>query len=107
MKIIIIDDDKLVCSSLKTILSSKGIHVCATGNNGAEAIKLYEQHRPDILLMDIRMETINGVDASKQILSSFPQARILFLTKAFLKVAPASAIATSCGPTPFGGLPLR
>ena len=80
MKIIIIDDDKLVCSSLKTILSSKGIHVCATGNNGAEAIKLYEQHRPDILLMDIRMETINGVDASKQILSSFPQARILFLT---------------------------
>lgn len=80
MKIIIIDDDKLVCSSLKTILSSKGIHVCAIGNDGAEAIKLYEQHRPDILLMDIRMETMNGVDASKQILSAFPQARILFLT---------------------------
>lgn len=80
MNIVIIDDDKLVCNSLKTILESKGIHVCAMGNSGEEGIHLYKIHQPDVLLMDIRMEPLNGVDASEKILIEFPEARILFLT---------------------------
>ncbi|MEG0735228.1 MAG: response regulator, partial [Longicatena sp.] len=68
MRVLIIDDDKLVCSSLKTIIEAKGVEVVAVGYNGEEAIALYEQHRPDVLMMDIRMEVMNGVDASEKIL---------------------------------------
>ena len=80
MRILIVDDDALVCSSLKTILEAKNIQVDAIGNNGEEAIALYRQYQSDVLLMDIRMEKMNGVEASEAILKEFPQARILFLT---------------------------
>ena len=80
MRILIVDDDALVCSSLKTILEAKNIQVDAIGNSGEEAIALYRQYQSDVLLMDIRMEKMNGVEASEAILKEFPQARILFLT---------------------------
>lgn len=81
MKILLIDDDKLVCSSLKTILSADPeIEVVGMGYNGCEAIELYQRLCPDILLMDIRMEIMSGLEAGEKILSAFPQARILYLT---------------------------
>ncbi|HNX63767.1 MAG TPA: response regulator transcription factor [Oscillospiraceae bacterium] len=81
MDIIIIDDDKLVRMSLKTIIeASSDIKVLATGESGEEAIKLYSEHRPDILLMDIRMGGMTGIDAAKEILKTSLDARILFLT---------------------------
>ena len=81
MNIIIIDDDKLVRMSLKTIReASSDIKVLATGESGEEAIKLYSEHRPDILLMDIRMGGMTGIDAAKEILKTSLDARILFLT---------------------------
>lgn len=81
MKIAIIDDDILVSTALKTILEADGlIHVCATATDGADALRLYEAHQPDVLLMDIRMKGTDGLDASTQILSRYPQARILLLT---------------------------
>ena len=80
MNIVIVDDDKLVCSSLKTIIEAKGLTVLGIGNSGQEAVSLYRELQPDVLLMDIRMEGMNGVDASEAILKEFPDARILFLT---------------------------
>lgn len=80
MRIIIIDDDHLVTSSLKTIIESKGIQVLAIGHSGEEAISLYQLHQPDVVLMDIRMKQMNGVAASEQILHIDPNAKILFLT---------------------------
>ena len=81
MKVLIIDDDKLVCSSLKIILDSdKDITVIGTGNSGKEAIDLYETLKPDVLLMDIRMETMSGLEAGEIILSKDKSARILYLT---------------------------
>lgn len=81
MKIIIVDDDKLVGISLKTIIEASGeISVAAVGLNGAEAIKLYDSIKPDILLMDIRMDTMTGLDAGEQIIKAHPEARILYLT---------------------------
>ena len=81
MNIIIIDDDKLVRMSLKTIIeASSDIKVLATGESGEEAITLYSEHRPDILLMDIRMGGMTGIDAAKEILKTSFDARILFLT---------------------------
>lgn len=81
MKVLLIDDDKLVCSSLKIILSSDPeFTVVGTGNNGKEGIELYHKLRPDVLLMDIRMEVMSGLDAGEGILKDFSEAKILYLT---------------------------
>lgn len=83
MKIVIVDDDKLVVSSLKIILettSNQMVEVLAVGYDGTEAISLYFEHKPDILLMDIQMNKMNGLDASKYILEKDPHALILLLT---------------------------
>ena len=61
MRIILIDDDQLVTLSLKTILESTGsVQVLATGASGAEAIALYQQWKPDVLLLDIQMPNANA-----------------------------------------------
>lgn len=81
MNIVIVDDDRLVSLSLKTILeANEGYHVLAIGNNGEEAISLYETHQPDILLMDIRMAVMTGLEAASIILDKYSDAKILFLT---------------------------
>ena len=81
MNIVLIDDDQLVCMSLKMILEASGdIHVSAIGHDGSDALPLYQQYRPDILLMDIRMQHRNGTDALSDVLEQFPDARVLFLT---------------------------
>lgn len=81
MRILIVDDDKLVSTSLKTILESDSeIEVIGTGSNGKEAILLYDALHPDILLMDIRMNTLTGLEAADTILNKYPSAKILFLT---------------------------
>ncbi|MCR4780455.1 MAG: response regulator transcription factor [Ruminiclostridium sp.] len=81
MNIVVIDDDRLVAMSLKTILeSTKKITVTATGSSGSEAVALYKQYRPDVMLMDIRMEGMSGIDAGKEILREFPDAKLLYLT---------------------------
>lgn len=77
----IIDDDKLVSLSLKTILEASGqVEILGIGTNGKEAVELYELWRPDILLMDIRMETMSGLEAGSVLLQRYPDAKILLLT---------------------------
>ena len=69
MNIVIIDDDKLVAMSLKTILESTGsVNVLAIGSCGEEAIELYTLLKPDVLLMDIRMNGMSGIEAGEKIL---------------------------------------
>ncbi|MCL2003104.1 MAG: response regulator transcription factor [Oscillospiraceae bacterium] len=81
MKIIIIDDDSFICASLKTILQADpGIEVAASGTSGEEAIALYDSVRPDILLMDIQMGGVSGLEAGERILQKHPDAKILLLT---------------------------
>lgn len=81
LKIIIVDDDKLVAMSLKTILEmDTDIEVMDIGSDGTEAIELFEKHHPDVLLMDIQMKEMSGLDAAEIILKKNPTARILLLT---------------------------
>lgn len=81
MNIVIIDDDKLVAVSLKTILESTGsVKVLAMGSCGEEAIELYSLLKPDVLLMDIRMNGMSGIEAGEKILAKYPDAKILYLT---------------------------
>lgn len=80
MNVVIVDDDYLVVNSLKTIVTASGIDVLAIGYNGMEAIELYKEYRPDLILMDIRMEEMNGIEASKEILKIDSNAKILLIT---------------------------
>ena len=81
MKVVVVDDDQLVAISLKTILESDPqVTVAATGNDGKDAVALYESEHPDVLLLDIQMKEMSGLEAAEQILEKDPTAKILFLT---------------------------
>ncbi|HBN84828.1 MAG TPA: DNA-binding response regulator [Clostridiales bacterium] len=81
MNVLIIDDDQLVSASLKIILESDPmIQVTGVGNSGAAGVNLYMKLKPDILLMDIRMDHMTGLDAAELILKDDPNAKVLFLT---------------------------
>ena len=81
MKVVVIDDDKLVAISLKTILEANPeITVVGMGHSGEEAVELYKLHNPDVILMDIRMSGMNGLEAGEIILEQNPAAKILYLT---------------------------
>ena len=81
MRIAVIDDDTLVALSLKTILETdEEITVVGLGNSGEEAVLLYEKEKPDVMLMDIRMDKMTGLKAAERILLQDAQAKILFLT---------------------------
>ncbi|MBQ8296397.1 MAG: response regulator transcription factor [Ruminococcus sp.] len=81
MNIVVVDDDRIVAASLKMILEAAGnISVTALGSSGKEAVELYEKHDPDVLLMDIRMDGMTGLEAGELILGRHKDARILYLT---------------------------
>lgn len=81
MNIVIVDDDTLVTSALKTILQATGkVNVLATGQDGTDAVSLYRRHHPDVLLTDIQMKEVNGLEATERILTEDPDAKILLLT---------------------------
>ena len=80
MNIIIVDDDYLVVNSLKTIVESSGITVLGLGYSGSEAIDLFVKYKPDIVLMDIRMKDMTGIEATKEIVKEDPLAKILLIT---------------------------
>lgn len=81
MRVLLVDDDALVAISLKTILEATNqINVIATGSSGEEAVSLYEEYKPDVLLMDIRMGEMSGLEAGEKILAKYADANILYLT---------------------------
>lgn len=81
MRIIVVDDDRLVTTSIKTILESDiDIEVAGIGNSGQQAVVLYRKQRPDILLIDIRMEGMTGLEAAEKVIEEDKNAKVLFLT---------------------------
>lgn len=81
MRVVVVDDDQLVAISLQTILEASGdIEVLAIGTDGSEAITLYKEHKPDVLLMDIQMKEVSGLSAAEAIMAEDRQAKILLLT---------------------------
>ncbi len=81
MKLIIVDDDNLICKSLEVMLSKEeDIEVIGIANNGLEAMDLCKKESPDIILMDIRMPDIDGIQATSLIKKHYPKVRIMMLT---------------------------
>lgn len=81
MKVVIVDDDAIVATSMRTILTAGGdVEVAELGYDGEDAVRLYEKHMPDILLTDIQMKGVTGLEAAARILQKYPDAKILLLT---------------------------
>jgi DNA-binding NarL/FixJ family response regulator len=75
------DDHPLIRSGLQAVISLESdMRMIAEAANGEEAIEMYREHRPDVVLMDLRMPVMDGLTAMTAILKEFPEARIVALT---------------------------
>lgn len=81
IRVLICDDQDVVREGLRSILGTvPGIEVVALAENGARAVELFERHRPDVVLMDLNMPVMNGIQATRRLRDKYPDARILALT---------------------------
>ena len=81
MKILICDDQAIVREGLAMLLRLEAdVQVVATAEDGAAAVELVEKHRPNLVLMDLKMPGMNGVDATRRIRTAHPEVRVLVLT---------------------------
>jgi DNA-binding NarL/FixJ family response regulator len=81
VKILVADDHDIVRQGLRALLESQsGWEVCAEAVTGREAVKKAEESKPDVVVMDISMPELNGLEATRLILKAVPQAEVLILT---------------------------
>ena len=81
MRILIVDDHLVVRIGLRSMIESQpDMQVVAEAADGSEAVELYRQHQPDIVLLDLRMPRMNGVETTVAIRRQFPAALIIVLT---------------------------
>lgn len=80
-KIVIIDDHQLFREGVKRILDFEdSFEVIAEGDDGSDALSLYEQYVPEVMLMDINMPRKNGVEATAELLAKYPEAKVIMLS---------------------------
>nr|WP_295973934.1 response regulator transcription factor [uncultured Bacillus sp.] len=80
-RIVIIDDHQLFREGVKRILEfEKSFEVVAEGNDGTEAMELVEKYHPDVVLMDINMPNVNGIEATQQLIDNFPDSKVIILS---------------------------
>jgi len=80
-KILLVDDNKIMRDVLRSFLAKQpGMEVVAEAENGRTAIKLTCKFRPDVIVMDIIMPDLNGIDATRQIVEEFPGTKVIALS---------------------------
>jgi len=81
IRILTVDDHAVFRSGIAAFLATQqDMRLVAEASNGREAIRQFRQHHPDIILMDLQMPEMNGLDAMIAIRKEFPEARIIILT---------------------------
>jgi NarL family two-component system response regulator LiaR len=81
IRVLICDDQDVVREGLRAILSTApNIEVVGVAEDGARAIELVEAQRPDVVLMDLNMPGVNGIQATRKLREKYPAARVLALT---------------------------
>ncbi|MEK5444522.1 MULTISPECIES: response regulator transcription factor [unclassified Fredinandcohnia] len=79
--IVIIDDHQLFREGVKRILDFEPtFQVVAEGDDGEQALALIEQHKPDVVIMDINMPNLNGIEATKQLIDTYPDTKVIILS---------------------------
>lgn len=78
--VLIADDIPYVRKTLKQILQNRGYRVVGEAENGDDAVRLYFETRPDLVIMDLVMPRMNGIDATRVILKRDPEAKIVILS---------------------------
>jgi DNA-binding NarL/FixJ family response regulator len=81
IRLLIVDDQALVRMGFRMLLDAEpGIHVVGEAGDGAEALRLAEELRPDVVLMDVRMPGLDGIATTARLLEVSPQSRVIILT---------------------------
>jgi DNA-binding NarL/FixJ family response regulator len=81
IRVMLVDDDDLMRAGLRAILSSDpGVEVVAEASNGRTAVATVAAARPDLVLMDVRMPDLDGISATRAVLATSPEVRVVILT---------------------------
>jgi DNA-binding NarL/FixJ family response regulator len=80
IRVLLADDHDLVRAGFRTLLREMGMQVVAEASNGNEALRLVEVHKPDVVLMDIAMPEVNGLEATARVTEAFPKVRVIILS---------------------------
>jgi two-component system NarL family response regulator len=81
IRIVVVDDQAVVRQGFVSLINTVAdMEVIAAGTNGQQAIELYREHQPDVMLIDLRMPVLTGVEAIAAIRKEFPGARMIVLT---------------------------
>lgn len=81
IKILVADDQELICQSLKIILNNQeSFEVVGTASNGEEVLQFVKKNTPDVILMDVRMPLMDGVQCTKIIKEYYPDVKIIILS---------------------------
>lgn len=81
IRLLLVDDQRLMRDGLRTLLELEDdFDVVAEAENGQDALAQYEKHAPDVVLMDIRMPVMNGVEAIEHLRQKWPEAKVIILT---------------------------
>ncbi len=81
VRVCLVDDQRLIRDGLRLLLELEdGLEVVGEAENGAAALEAYAALQPDVVLMDVRMPVMDGVEATRRLLERWPQARVVILT---------------------------
>jgi len=80
VRVLLAEDEPHIRELMKRVFLAMNTEIVAEAGNGRDAVSLYRQHKPDILLMDINMPIMDGKEALKQVMKEFPKAFVIMLT---------------------------
>jgi DNA-binding NarL/FixJ family response regulator len=80
VRVLVADDHVLFREGLRVVLQRHGFDVVGEASDGRAAVTMYEELRPDVVVLDIAMPRLNGIDAAREILKRWPEGRIILLT---------------------------